>query len=176
MMATVLYIVLSLLAIGSAVGVLACRRTAYCVFSWTLCGVALSGLYSLLNMPFPAAVQFIVGVCLSGMILGIGVGRARTPPASSNRTRRAPGRTIWYLLAGTIFGLAASWSVARGSIGEPTWNLPPIWASGSKHIAALGQEWNTHYAIPFALLGLLLLVAIAGTTYLVRASKEGEKS
>jgi NADH:ubiquinone oxidoreductase subunit 6 (subunit J) len=77
-------------------------------------------------------------------------------------------------LAGVILGLAAYWGIAKGDIGEPTLNLPPIWASGGKHIAALGAEWNTQYAIPFALLGLLLLVAIAGTSRLLRKHGEGD--
>lgn len=164
MTVTVLYTVLAAVAIVGAGGLLFLRRPVHCLLAFLLCATALAGLYLLLNMQFLAAVQITVGVGLVGAVLAANL----SGELSQQRGQYRP----WYILATIAFMAVVCWGIVTGAIGESTLTSPPVWAVRGGYIPALGQELTTTHIVPFALLGLLLLVCIVSTTYLLRQHQE----
>jgi NADH-quinone oxidoreductase subunit J len=160
---TVLFVLFSAMAVTGAGGLLICRRVVHCALSYAFCCAALAGLYLLLNQHFLAAVQLALGVSLSGIVIAIVL------PTFSTETQARRSRSRPYaLLAALPFLALSGWAIANASIGTPVLNTPPVWAAAGEHVPAFGRELGTQYSVPFALLGLLLLAALVGATYLFR--------
>jgi NADH:ubiquinone oxidoreductase subunit 6 (subunit J) len=167
MTVTLLFALLSLLTIAGAGGLLFLRRIEHCLLSFLLCAAALAGLYLLLNLQFLAAIQTTVGVSLMGIAF------ATVLPRSQEQRRGA--HRLWYTSAAIAFGAVACWGIVNGAIGEPVLISAPAWAVRGGLVPALGHELVTTYLIPFALLGLLLLVCIVSVTYLYRSAQEADR-
>ncbi len=150
------FFVLSCVAVAGAVGVLLCRRSGDCLFSFLTCSGAIGGLLLLLDLPVVAAVQ--VTLC----VLMVGVGFALLPDGEA----LVKGRSAWLLVAGAL-GVLLMWNVARGAIGEPVPGAPPMWAVREGRLIALGEEWGARHAVLLPLLGILLLAGIVGAAHIV---------
>lgn len=167
MTVTVLFAVLAILAIAGAGGLLVLRSPEHCLLAFVLCSGALAGLYLLLNLQFLAATQIAVGVGLTGIVFA-----AILP---SRQEQRGSTQRLWYACAAVGFGAVAGWAIANGVLGEPVLASPPVWAVRGGAIPALGHELVTTYLVPFALLGLLLLVCVVAVTYLHRSAREEDR-
>ena len=159
MIIPVAFIALAVLALAGAGGLLFYRRVQHCVLSFLACVAALAGLYALLNLGFLAAMQLAVHAGLVSLLL------LELPLAQSRATSR---RSVWLLVATAPFLAVTIWGIADGALGEPALALPPVWAARGNVVSSLGRQLGTVYLVPFALVGLLTVVCIVSTAYVLR--------
>jgi len=156
---TVSFVALAVLALAGAGGLLFYRRVQHCVLSFLACVAALAGLYALLNLGLLAAMQLAVHAGLVSLLF------LELPLAQSRATSR---RSVWLLIAVAPFLAVTIWGLADGTLGEPALALPPVWAARGNVVSSLGQQLGTGYQVPFALVGLLTIVCIVSTAYVLR--------
>jgi NADH:ubiquinone oxidoreductase subunit 6 (subunit J) len=160
----VLFGFLASVAVLAAGGILLFRRPVHCSISFSVCCAALAGLYGLLSLPLVAAAQFLVGVCLTGLVI-------MTTTVGFRAGARMRG-THWTFIAGVPFLVLLVWAIVNGAIGEPVLTSPPIWAMSARHLTVLGQQWVDKHAVALVLVGLLLLTGIISVASLARQARE----
>jgi NADH-quinone oxidoreductase subunit J len=165
MMVTVIFVLLSILAVAGAAGILCCRRISYCGLSFLLCGTAVAGLYMLLNMQFLAALQIVLSVALSSTVVVICQAALISVNASESSHFR---RLLWCAPLGLLFIALGLWGIGGASIGVPTTNSAPMWAARGEHVPSLGKELVSRYSALFTLAGLLMLVGIVTAGFCIR--------
>ena len=163
MIVTLLFVLLGLLALGGAIGVLLLRRPSQVVFSLGLCGLALCGLYLLLNLPFLAAVQFVLVLATSAVLM---LALSLVVQSPSLLPRHVWGYAIGLLCLGVL-----AWDILNGKLGQSVPDILPVWAVLGDRTQALGQELLARYLVPLELLGLLILTAIVSVTHLTRGQE-----
>ena len=172
------------LAVGGAVGVVACRNVVRMAVSLTTCLGAVAGLFLLYGADFVAAAQLLVyvGGTIILLIFGVMLTAASRSVDLLAQDSEAPG-AVDNLLAG-MFGLALA-GLLIATILQIDWSAPatgravtaePI-ADGSSTVAigsamlGLPGEKTTSYLLPFELVSLHLLTVLIGAAYLARASR-----
>jgi len=151
------------IALASAVGILLSTnivRTAICLLG-TLAGVGC--LYFLLDATFLAAIQFIVYVGGTLLLIIFGVMLTSKSPwvrFTPTRAQVLAGAAVAALLA---FGLSmlllsAEWPKADHALSPPA-------------VRDLGNALLTDYLVPFEVASVLLLVVMIGAAYMARGEK-----
>ena len=171
MIASVLFVLLSLLAVAGAAGILCCRRVSYCGLSFLLCGTAVAGLHMLLNMRFLAALQLALSVALSSTVIVICQAALVSVSARESSHFR---RLLWCAPLGLLFAALGVWGIGSAEMGPAATSSAPMWAAPGEHIPSLGKELLTRYSALFTLLGLLMLTGIVAAGYLTRQSQAKE--
>jgi NADH-quinone oxidoreductase subunit J len=158
-MIAALFYLFAAAAMGSAVGVVACRnlvRSAVCLL-FTL--VAVAGIYLLLDAEFLAAVQLVVYT--GGILILIIFGILLTSSSPLARYSPSPGEIAAacglaaVLLLGLVVVIHTSAFLARPDAPLPTIN-------------DLGQALIGDYLFPFELASVLLLVVMIGAAFVAR--------
>lgn len=165
MIVSVLFALLSLLALTGAAGVLCCRRVSYCGLSFLLSGAAVAGLYLLLRTEFLAALQLAVSVALSTTVIVICQAAVVSVQARESSHFR---RLLWCAPLGLLLAALGLWGIGSAELGSATTSSAPVWAARGEHIPSLGKELLTRYSALFTLLGLLMLTGIVTAGYLTR--------
>lgn len=167
----VLFYLFAGMAGGGGLAVVFSRNIVRCAVAllFTLLGVA--GLYFLLNAEFLAAVQLVVYVGGTLILIVFGVMlTARTTVRTFEATR---GEMI---LAGAMAAVLLATIVAALPIGAksklagrafPTGH--PLPTGDAYPVALLGEKLLGDYLLPFELSSVLLLAAMIGAAYLARA-------
>jgi NADH-quinone oxidoreductase subunit J len=164
----ILFYLFAGIAGASALGVVLARdivRTAVFLL-FTLVGVA--GLYFLLNSEFLAAVQLVVYV--GGTLILVIFGIMLTSRAPTSRFEPRRGEVIVAVIAG-VFILAALVSAIRSAHFLSNTPAP----QKAYPVAALGQALLGDYLVPFELASVVLLVVMIGAAYLARARKRDDQ-
>jgi len=169
---SVLFYILAVVAVASAISVISQRSPMSSVISLVICFFSLAVLYLLLNAHFVAALQVIVYagaimVLFLFVIMMLNLRRSE-PPHSFHGLHKLAALVLVFLLVYLVaFGL-----VHRGVIG----------ASGPASEAAVSANGNTEmlaellfqrYLLPFEAVSILLLAAIVGA--IVMASRRFER-
>lgn len=166
----VLFYLFALLAGASAVGVVLSRnvvRMAVCLM-FTLVGVA--GLYFLLGAEFLAAVQLVVYV--GGTLILIVFGVMLTSKSPFSRFGPKPVEVVVALsVAGVLF---AALVMAVTSVPLPAAELPAGDETTGYPMDRLGQALLGDYLLPFELASVLLLVVMIGAAYLAKARRRDD--
>lgn len=126
----------------------------------TLFGVA--GIFVLLEAEFVAVSQVLVYVGAISTLITFAI--MLTRGMMFGRTAVRNRQWLASLLVTVLFGLAAT-----GVVANVAWpDVPAEITDGEAIIAGLGQLFVTIYVVPFIMLALLLLVALAGALMLAR--------
>lgn len=165
---TGLFYILALVVAGSAIGVVLSRnivRTAVCLL-FTLSGVA--GLYFLLAAEFLAAVQLVVYV--GGTLILIIFGVMLTAKSPFIRFTPKP----WEVGVALTIGLVLMTTIIAGILsavnaGRFATNAMP--AGEHYPVIRLGQALLGDFLVPFEIASVLLLVVMIGAAYLAKARK-----
>ena len=168
---TVLFALFALLALGSAIVVVAHRNPVYSVMSLVLTLVSLAALFVLLGAPFIAALQVLI---YTGAILVLFLFVLMLLNVQREGIATTGG-------AGQLWGTALAAAAFAGVLGMLVWRtygalppapLPPALVS----VRGLARALFTVYLLPFEVVGLLLLAAIVAATVLARrpAAASGE--
>ncbi len=177
----VLFLVLGLYIIGSALMVVTVRDLQNAV-SWLASTIAaVAAMFCLLEAPIVGIVQVLVAVVVIAMLFGYGVRLTANDPLFA--ARDLIGR--WWLTALGALLLFALVLVPvlwfPGLPGDGAWPrddlalAPPpgggATTAGVAGIAAIGRSLMQEFVLPFELAAILLLVGIIGTTVIIRMGK-----
>jgi len=158
------FLVLAVAAIGSAVGVVASKNIFYSALFLILCLFMVAGFYVLLEAPFLAAVQVLVYV---GAIAVLIIFSLMLTEKLMSKEARAWNEQWWValLVAACLAAVlvyvvvTANWQVSDA----PT--IPDA-------IAALSKTLMGTYVLPFEVASVLLLMALIGSIVIAREEKE----
>ena len=154
------FVVFAVLALGSAVVVVAHKNPVYSTMSLVLTLFSLAVLFVMLGAPFIGVLQVLVYtgailVLFLFVIMLLNIGREESQVAGQRV------QIVGAILAAVVFGgllvLAFGYQVARGPLN------PQIVS-----IKNLARELFDQYLLPFEIVGLLLLVAVIGATVAAR--------
>lgn len=161
------------LSIFGALAVLLTRNVLYAAFFLLLTLLGVAGLFVLASADFLAIAQIMiyVGGVLVLVIFGVMLTHKPELPgdmtsqqpnriASLNRSGNWSGWVLAVLVAGSLFA-ALFTLLVRANFS--LLNQPVGWQST---VNTIGQQLMTEYVVPFELVGILLLAALVGATYL----------
>lgn len=168
-MEVALFAIFALLALGSAVVVIAHRNPVYSTISLVLTLVSVAALFVLLGAPFIAVLQVLIYtgaivVLFLFVIMLLNVQREGAAPAG--------GR-------GQKWGAVLAASAFAGMLGMLLWrayserDTPPV-DTALVSLPDLARRLFSEYMLPFQMIGLLLLAAVIGATVLARRPEAGE--
>ncbi len=157
--------VLTVLTVGSAVGVVAVRDLIRAVVLLITSFLGVAGLYITLSADFVAVVQVLIYAGAISVLILFAI--MLTPRASRDNAEtflQIPGLLLAGLVTFTIafVSLETEWSEANNSFPEDT-------------AAVIGEALLDQYVLPFEMASVLLLVAMLGSILLVRPEGMGEE-
>lgn len=161
------------LSLVGAVAVLVTRNVLYAAFFLLLTLLGVAGLFVLASADFLAIAQIMiyVGGVLVLVIFGVMLTNKPEAPAevssqqpnridSFNRTSGVAGWLVTLLVAGSLF---AALFIILMRANFTLLNQPVGWQST---VNTVGIQLMTEYVVPFEIVGILLLAALVGATYL----------
>jgi len=167
----IIFILISLITIGSAILVVSIRKIFHAAL-WlivTLMGVAI--LFALLEASFFAAVQILVYIGAIAIIIIFAV--MLTHNIMNDEDKQVNRSWGIVLLLTLIFAVVIIHQLSGSEIFASV--LQPLGISGQENILAFGEGLlnPSGYALPFELASLLLISALVGGVYLAMDKKEG---
>jgi len=159
--------VLAIGILGGGLAVVTLRNVIHSAVAMMICFGSLAGMYALLGAPIIAAAQVLIYLgAISVLILfAIMLTQAGDASLPAPFHRQAP---IAAVIALVVVGLVA-WAVVTTA-----WKAAP--AAAAVAIEAVGNLLFTDYALPFEIIGFLLLAAIIGAIFLARRPEEDERA
>ena len=153
--------------LGGGLAVVTLRNVIHSAVAMMICFGSLAGMYALLGAPIIAAAQVLIYLgAISVLILfAIMLTQAGDASLPAPFHRQAP---IAVVIALVVVGLVA-WAVVTTA-----WKAAPTAAAVA--IEAVGNLLFTDYALPFEIIGFLLLAAIIGAIFLARRPEEDERA
>ena len=150
--------------LGGGLAVVTLRNVIHSAVAMMICFGSLAGMYALLGAPIIAAAQVLIYLgAISVLILfAIMLTQAGDASLPAPFHRQAP---IAVVIALVVVGL-----VAWAAVSTP-WH-----AAVGVAIEAVGNLLFTDYALPFEIIGFLLLAAIIGAIFLARRPEEDERA
>jgi NADH-quinone oxidoreductase subunit J len=162
----VLFLILSLAAIGSALGMLLSRNSVYAALFLVLNFATVAVFYILLNAPFIAMSQISVyaGAIMVLFLFVIMLLGARSLPTTGALPWQRPLAGLLALILAAEAGYVLFVrKVATASIPQP------VETFGSPQ--AVGRALFNQYLLPFEITSVLLLVAMLGAIILTKSQK-----
>ena len=164
----ILFLVLALIAVASALGMLLSRNAVYAALFLVLNFVTVAVFYLLLGAPFIAMAQITVyaGAIMVLFLFVIMLLGAESLPGISN------WRNIWFpgTLAVILFLEAAYLLVVKA---RPAGDVlqPDVSVNTMENLRQLGTSLFSEYILPFEVVSILLLVAMLGAIILTKKEK-----
>jgi len=165
-----LFIILALVAIASALGLLLSRNAVYSALNLIINFCTVAVFYLLLNAPFIALVQVTVYagaimVLFLFVIMLLGAERL-------DKTSILPWQQPVAILLGVILLIQAAYVIFfRPTIVAASGVVPPEFGSPG----AVGLELFSKYLLPFEITSVLLLVAMIGAIVLTKSNEQDMK-
>lgn len=160
------FVVLAVAAIGSAIGVVTSRNIFYSALFLIVCLFMVAGFYVLLEAPFLAAVQVLVYVGAIAVLIIFAV--MLTERMMSKET--SAWNEQWWVALVVAICLAAVLVYVVATASWPVTEAP----AAPDAIVALGKTLMSTYVLPFEVASVLLLMALIGAIVVAREEK-GEK-
>jgi len=159
--------VLAIGILGGGLAVVTLRNVIHSAVAMMICFGSLAGMYALLGAPIIAAAQVLIYLgAISVLILfAIMLTQAGDASLPAPFHRQAP---IAVVIALVVVGLVA-WAAVTTA-----WRVAPTAAAVA--IDTIGKLLFTDYALPFEIIGFLLLAAIIGAIFLARRPEEDERA
>jgi NADH-quinone oxidoreductase subunit J len=165
----IFFLILSLIAISTAVGMLLSRNAIYSALFLVLNFITVAVFYLLLGAPFIAMAQITVyaGAIMVLFLFVIMLLGAESLPQAQVLPWQKP---LAGLLAVALAAEATIIFVTRarpiGDVAQPDASVNTV-----TNLRALGETLFTQYLLPFEVTSVLLLVAMIGAIVLVRKEK-----
>jgi NADH-quinone oxidoreductase subunit J len=165
-----IFVGFALLAVASAIVVVAHRNPVYSTLSLVVTLVSTAAMFVLLGAPFIAALQILIYtgaivVLFLFVIMLLNVRREGFAPAANQ------GQRWGAALAGAAFAgllLVMLWRAYAGVPAQPL-------AADLVSLTGLARSLFTRYMLPFQIIGLLLLAAVTAATVLARRPDAGDR-
>lgn len=164
----ILFYAFALLVVGSAVVVALSRNIVRAATGLLFTLAGMSGFYFLLHAEFLAAVQLVVYV--GGTLILVIFGVMLTSKSPHVRYDPSFGEVVWALIIGTLITVPLILLVS--TVAWPTGKIPA--ESEIYSLRTLGQTLidPEGYLAPFELVSLVLLAVMIGAAYLAKVRKE----
>lgn len=157
------FVILSVMMIGSALGVVLLSNIVYSAFLLGGVFISISGLYILLNADFVAAAQVLIYVGAVNVLILFAImlvnKREDFSPIANRWVRQVSTSIVClglFALLGTMI-LATPWSLYQG---------PAV--IGQSSVVEIGKHFFSDFLLPFELASVLLLMAMVGAIILAR--------
>lgn len=167
--ASVLFYGFALLSAGGAIGVVASRNIIRAAVSLLGALVGVAGLYFLLDAEFLAAVQLVVYVGGTLILIVFGVMLTSRSPFA----RFEPSRVEVVVAVSIAVLLLAALVVSI--VAEP-WAQSQPNPVGGYPMTQLGEALLGEYLIPFELASVILLVVMIGAAYLAKGHRRSDRA
>jgi NADH:ubiquinone oxidoreductase subunit 6 (subunit J) len=169
----VVFVAIALFAAACALMVVLARNLFHSALALVGALFAVAGIYALLEAEFLAVSQVLVyiGAISTLITFAIMLTRGMMFGATSPLNRQWGTATmIIALLFAVLGGLVAKmpWPNVGVDLSTLSWGVFSDRGTGEAIIASLGQKFVTTYLVPFELMAVLLLVALAGAILLAR--------
>jgi NADH-quinone oxidoreductase subunit J len=160
----IVFLILAVAAIGSAIGVVASKNIFYSALFLILCLFLVAGFYVLLEAPFLAAVQVLIYVGAIAVLIIFSL--MLTEKLMSKET--SAWNEQWWVALLVAVCLAAVLLYVVVTANWQVSDAPTI----PDAIAALGKTLMGTYVLPFEVASVLLLMALIGSIVIAREEKE----
>ena len=159
----VLFIILSVVMIGSALLVVTMRDIIRCGLAMMVSFAALAGLYVLIGAPLVAAAQVLVYIGAISVLVLFAI--------MLTQTKAAPARLVFQTQAVPAAIAAAVLALLIAlTVGATNWNA--VDAPIRVGTAILAQVLFDQYVLPFEIVSVLLLAAVIGGIFLAKREKD----
>ncbi len=165
----ILFLILALVAIGTAMGMLLSRNAVYSALFLVLNFITVAVFYLLLGAPFIAMSQITVyaGAIMVLFLFVIMLLGAESLPQAEVLPWQRP---LAIGLAVVLVSEAAYLLITRATTNVPV-PLPGEAANTMDNLRQLGMALFNQYLLPFEVTSILLLVAMVGAIVLIRKEK-----
>jgi NAD(P)H-quinone oxidoreductase subunit 6 len=156
------FIILSVLMLGSALGVVLLGNIVYSAFLLGGVFISMAGIYILLNADFVSAAQVLIYVGAVNVLILFAI------MLVNKREDFVPTKNSWIgkiLTGGVCAGLFTLLSAV--AVVTP-WQQPTEVATGEGSLVPLAKHFFTDFLLPFELASVLLLMAMIGAIVLAR--------
>ena len=165
----IFFLILSLIAISTALGMLLSRNAIYSALFLVLNFITVAVFYLLLGAPFIAMAQVTVYagaimVLFLFVIMLLGAEELAKAEVLPWQKRLARGLAFVLALETTFILLTRARPI--GDVAQPDASVNTV-----TNLRALGEALFTQYLLPFEVTSILLLVAMVGAIVLVRKEK-----
>ena len=162
------FLLLSLIAISTALGMLLSRNAIYSASFLVLNFVTVAVFYLLLGAPFIAMAQITVyaGAIMVLFLFVIMLLGAESISGEFNWRKAIFPGLLAFILAGEATFIFLTRARPIGEIPQPDASVNTV-----TNIRALGEALFTQYLLPFEVTSVLLLVAMIGAIVLIRKEK-----
>lgn len=157
------FALLTLMLIGSALGVVLFSNIVYSAFLLGGVFISISGIYILLNADFVAAAQILIYVGAVNVLILFAImlvnKREDFTPVAGSWIRKAATAVVCVGLFGLLstMVLATPWAIET-----------PVVANTTNTIIQIGKHFFSDFLLPFELASVLLLMAMVGAIILAR--------
>ena len=165
----IFFLILSLIAVSTALGMLFSRNAVYSALFLVLNFVTVAVFYLLLGAPFIAMAQVTVyagAIMVLFLFVIMLLGAEELPEAQVLPWQKflARGLAIVLAIEATVIFLTRARPIGDVAQPDDAVNMPA-------NLKALGETLFTDYLLPFEVTSILLLVAMIGAIVLVRKEK-----
>lgn len=164
-METLFFLIISLVAIVSAILVVTCKNPINSALSLIMTFFCLATYYVMLDAPFMAAVQVMVyaGAIMVLMVFTIMLLNIRVDATKKHSHKIVVGSIIGFF---TFINIAFVIIKSRAALPTGPYSADIIKSVG--HTELVGREIFTSFLLPFEITSILLLVALVGAVILAK--------
>ncbi len=169
----ILFYILSVIILASALLILFGRNIIYSVYLLVLAFVGIAGIYIINNAEFIAVTQIIIYA--GGILILLVFGVMLTNRVSGDKVLTGSSNMLAALMLCAILFIVLLTAVLQVQFPENP-NPHPVDSGGITGIQGLGIQLMTDFILPFELAGILLLVALIGASFLAGKKTESEEN
>jgi NADH-quinone oxidoreductase subunit J len=164
-METLFFLIITLVAIVSAILVISCKNPINSALSLIMTFFCLATYYVMLDAPFMAAVQVMVyaGAIMVLMVFTIMLLNVRIDASKKHSHKVLLGLIIGFF---TLLNLVVV--LVKSRVAPPTGPYSAEMLKNIGHTELIGREIFTNFLLPFEITSILLLVAIVGAVILAK--------
>ncbi len=164
-METLFFLIISLVAIVSAILVITCKNPINSALSLIMTFFCLATYYVMLDAPFMAAVQVMV---YAGAIMVLIVFTIMLLNIRIDASKKHSHKLIFGSIIGFFTLLNVVFVLIRSRAAVPTGPYSGDMIKNIGHTELIGREMFTNFLLPFEITSILLLVAIVGAVILAK--------
>lgn len=168
----ILFLVLALVAVATALGMLLSRNAIYSALFLVLNFVTVAVFYLLLGAPFIAMAQITVyagAIMVLFLFVIMLLGAEKLPQTEVLPWQKPLAAVLTFILAAEATFLLLRRARLIGQVSQPDATVNTM-----ANLRGLGQMLFSQYLLPFEVTSVLLLVAMVGAIILIRKEK-GER-
>ncbi len=164
-METLFFLIITLVAIVSAILVITCKNPINSALSLIMTFFCLATYYVMLDAPFMAAVQVMV---YAGAIMVLMVFTIMLLNIRVDASKKHSHKVLFGLIIGFFTLLNIIFVLIKSRVALPTGPYSGEMIKSIGHTELIGKEIFTNFLLPFEITSILLLVAIIGAVILAK--------